>query len=121
MQVGDDHPGDRLALQPFLEGRAPGLGRLAGLQAGVDHGPPLAVGDGPDVDELQRPAERHPHPFHARRNLAHISGSDLGTGFKRVIQFRTPNLGRRVFHAIPQRAALPVNDSIIGRSAPGRN
>ncbi len=35
---------------------------------------PSSVGDRPDVDERQRPAQRHPQPLHARRDVHRLAG-----------------------------------------------
>jgi hypothetical protein len=88
VQMGDEDPADRLAGEGAREHLAPGLRGFAGLHAGVDHGPAVAVADRPDVDESQRAAQRHPHPQHAGRNLHRAAG--LGRLLQRIGQLRTP-------------------------------
>ena len=86
VHVSDHDPGRRASVHGTCENRLPGLEGLRCVQPGIDQCPAVLLLDGPGVDPLQRPEQRHSQPQHPRcdRDEAAITGLRLRC--QRVLQ-----------------------------------
>ncbi|MNE11429.1 hypothetical protein D3C80_1041870 [compost metagenome] len=100
--MGADDPLDRLAAQRSREGRLPTLARGVGFQARIHQGPAIAVGQGIDIDVVQRHRQRQAQPQHAGRDLDRLT--DLRRRPRRIGQAAG---GHR--HIIAYRAVRQVS------------
>jgi hypothetical protein len=86
MAMRDQHAHDGQAIEFFGEDALPGLPRLVGGDAAIDHGPaalPALRGidlifQQPQVDVVQRKGQPHAQPAHAGRDLHGAAGVGQG-------------------------------------------
>ena len=73
VKMGHDGAADRPPLADLFEDPAPVRLHLGAGDAGVDHRPPLAVAEQPQVDVVEGEGKGHPNPADAVRDFEHVA------------------------------------------------
>ena len=118
--MGHDGAADRLPLADLVDNPAPVSLHLGACDPGIDHGPPIAVAEQPQVDVVEGERERHPHPADTVRDLEYVARvADWGEGVVHRARGheRTPG-GRARSAMVPEAASRPNRAS--PRLSPGR-
>ena len=85
------------------EHRVPCTARVLVVQAGVDDGPAVAIGDRPKVDVVQAERQGHAQPQHARRDLHRMPRRG-----RRAAGIGQPGDGRHVHGGLVAHGTLPL-------------